>query len=99
MIVEFATQAVVEYEEALSGYDWHGTGVGNSFANSVRETVEKISDFPNVGSPLSKGIRKSRVRGFQYCLIYQLMDQKVYVLAVAHDKRLPGYWKSRIIKV
>lgn len=35
------------------------------------------------------------VSRFPYHLVYLLGDEVIHVLAVAHDYRRPGYWKSR----
>ena len=35
------------------------------------------------------------MRRFPYLIVYQLVGQKLRVIAVAHCRRKPGYWKTR----
>jgi toxin ParE1/3/4 len=33
---------------------------------------------------------------FPYAVVYSLIDDAVYVLAVAHSRRRPFYWQDRL---
>jgi hypothetical protein len=33
---------------------------------------------------------------FPFSLVYRVLESEVEVLAVAHGKRRPGYWRSRL---
>jgi hypothetical protein len=37
-----------------------------------------------------------RLRRFPYLLVYSLSAAAVQVIAVAHGKRRPGYWRRRL---
>lgn len=41
-------------------------------------------------------VRSRRVPGFPYRLVYVAQTSELVVLALAHDKRLPGYWRERV---
>jgi len=43
-----------------------------------------------------KPVRRARVPGFPYRLIYEELGDCIHVLAIMHDSREPGYWKSRL---
>ncbi len=32
---------------------------------------------------------------FPYYLIYSISSETVYILAIAHERRKPGYWETR----
>lgn len=40
-------------------------------------------------------IRRAAVRGFPYRIVYTVGAESIEVLAFAHDKRKPGYWRDR----
>lgn len=42
------------------------------------------------------GVRYILFHRFPYALIYMVLDSRVIVIAVAHTRREPGYWLSRI---
>ena len=39
--------------------------------------------------------RQFLVDGFPYRLIYRERDDDLYIVAIAHPSRHPGYWKQR----
>lgn len=43
-----------------------------------------------------EGIRRRAVRRFPYHLIYLELPDRLQILAVAHDRRRPGYWVGRV---
>lgn len=61
----------------------------------VQTTIERILDFPNAWPPLSSRTRRCLTNRFEYGIIYQVQGDEVRILAVAHHKRRPGYWKER----
>lgn len=56
--------------------------------------------WPNAGAPVTGvgadlDIRRVRVGRFPYQLAYMTEDDRIHILAVAHDRRRPGYWHRR----
>jgi len=45
--------------------------------------------------PLKAGTRRYVMRRFPFVLVYRTLDSTVEVVAIAHGRRRPGYWKSR----
>ncbi len=41
-------------------------------------------------------VRSKGVTGFQYRGIYFVQDSRLTIVAVAHSKRRPGYWRERM---
>jgi hypothetical protein len=41
------------------------------------------------------GTRRYLLKRYPYAVIYRELDDLIWVVAVAHGKRRPGYWKSR----
>ena len=41
------------------------------------------------------GTRKFLLRRFPYGVVYRITKSAIQVIAVAHGRRRPGYWKSR----
>ena len=44
----------------------------------------------------SPGIRRYRVPGFPYNILYRLVESDIEVLVVAPHRRRPGYWLGRL---
>ncbi len=41
------------------------------------------------------GTRRRLLRHFPYTIFYEIDRRTVFVLAVAHNRRAPGYWRGR----
>lgn len=41
-------------------------------------------------------VRRKGVIGFPYGVLYFSTDSEIVIVAYAHEKRRPGYWKRRL---
>jgi mRNA-degrading endonuclease RelE of RelBE toxin-antitoxin system len=63
--------------------------------DAVEKNLALIRTNPFIGKIDKEGNRRFRVKNFPYLLIYKIKQQTIFVLAVAHTSRKPGYWKNR----
>ncbi len=88
-------QASVELIDASNFYESRQKMLGIRFLDSVERGLDTICSDPLIWKPDRLGRRKYIVWKFPYFLIYKLKNSTIYILAVAHTNRKPGYWKSR----
>jgi toxin ParE1/3/4 len=87
--------AVAEINEAVDFYDLENPGLGSVFIDEIQRAIESILDSPDA-APLIRGrVRKRIVTKFPYSLIYSVRQDEIRILAVAHQKRRPFYWRGR----
>lgn len=43
-------------------------------------------------------MRACRVDGFPYRVVYEVLPDAIYIIAVAHASREPGYWTNRLTR-
>jgi toxin ParE1/3/4 len=87
--------AETEINEAADFYDLESPGLGNVFIDEVQRAIQSIVEFP-AAAPLVRGrVRKRIVTKFPYSLVYAAREDEVRILAVAHHKRRPFYWRGR----
>jgi hypothetical protein len=48
-----------------------------------------------LGQRFAKEIR-GRARVFPYAVLYSIEDDYILIVAIAHGKRRPGYWRHRL---
>ena len=87
--------AEAEINEAADFYDLESPGLGSVFLDEIQRALQSIVDFPEA-APLVRGcVRKRIVTKFPYSLLYSTRGSEIRVLAVAHHKRRPFYWRGR----
>lgn len=98
MDVEFIEPASIELDDAIQYYNLKSYGLGDKFFDEVLKIAELISRFPEGWTQNTEHTRKAVLKKFPYNLIYTLHNNKIYILAVAHQHREPEYWIDRIFK-
>jgi len=96
MNVEFLPEADEELREAARYYGNEAAGVGLRFIAEIRRAVAFIADNPLAAADIGGGIRRKVLNHFPYGLLYAVEPESIVVVAVAHQKRRPRYWHSRI---
>jgi len=87
--------AEIEINEAADFYDIESPGLGSVFIDEVQRAIKIISLFPDA-APVVRGlVRKKPLVKFPYSLIYSIRQEEFRLLAVAHQKRRPFYWRGR----
>ena len=96
MQVEFIEPASIELDDAIEYYELQMNGLGKIFFNEVLDTTELLSQFPFLWSKCTVNTRKAAMRKFPYNIIYSVLIDKIYVIALAHQHREPEYWIDRL---
>jgi hypothetical protein len=101
MRLPFVADAVAELEEAAAWYESERRGYGGLFAAEVRRAVDRAATLPMSGLKLGgfhsdRDVRRFAVRRFPYRVITALVSGSRAVVAVAHERRAPGYWRDRL---
>ena len=91
-----ARPAAEELAAAVDWYEKRRAGLGSEFYDAIVRTVNRIAEMPEAGSPfLDLKARRMLVTGFPYQVVYRIDSHDIRVIAVAHLKRRPGYWRHR----
>jgi toxin ParE2 len=85
-----------ELDEAIVYYNGESPGLGDALLLETVAAIDRILRFPDAWHPLGDEIRRCRLRQFPYGLIYSKDEEGILILAVAHTRREPGYWRDRI---
>lgn len=96
MSIRYLPGAVVDLNEALAYYSQRNVHAAQRFADAVRAREQAILDFPELAYSLGGMLRVLRVARFPYSLVYLPIESDILIIAVAHHKRRPAYWKSRL---
>ena len=73
-------------------------GRGEDFLNVVEATYARVMRAPETFSPVprTRSVRSAKVEGYPFRVFFVPIVDGVLVLAAAHERRRPGYWKPRL---
>jgi plasmid stabilization system protein ParE len=94
--VDFHPRAVADAKEARRWYAQRSPEAARRFVSELKRVVEQIATTPERWPPHLYGTRFYRLRRFPYIVVYRRIPDTVQVVAVAHGRRKPGYWRKRI---
>jgi toxin ParE1/3/4 len=89
-------EADVELTAVAKRYKCERPELARDFLHAFRTTTDAIATQPDRFSFVEKPVRRARVPGFPYGIVYEELEDCVHVLAVMHNSREPGYWKNRL---
>jgi plasmid stabilization system protein ParE len=95
--VRISGPASDEFTEAVRWYETRRPGLGAALYGAVNATIEGIERQPEIGTAayLDPQTRRMLVVRFPYQVVYHLHRDEIVIVAIAHLKRRPGYWKHR----
>ncbi len=86
----------MELRDAVRYYGARLPQLGADFVAEVRRVTALVVLRPHAGEPMARGRRRWRCERFPYAAVYRVApDGSIRVLAVAHHRRRPGYWRAR----
>jgi len=91
----FHPEAEAEFIESSAFLESRLPGLGEAFAAAVAAAISLIGDYPEIGVPDGPARRCLRVQRFPYSVVYEYREDSILILAVAHGRRQPGYWRAR----
>lgn len=101
LAVSYHPEASGELRADVAWYEERGSGLGDRFEDEVDSVIDGLLEWPESGSvwpgwdsiPV---VRSRPVPDFPYRLVYLLHADELVVVAIAHAKRKPGYWRDRV---
>ena len=95
MKYSFHPSAKKELNEAIDYYDECQEKLGVEFTKEVYKSIQVILQFPQAWSPLSKNTRRCLINRFPYGIIYQVIKNEIFIIAIMQLSKKPNYWDDR----
>lgn len=93
--VEFHPEAVYEARSAREWYQTQNQAVSDAFVAEIDHAIEQIREAPTRWPVYLHGTRRYLLGRFPYFVVYREYESRIQVVAVAHARRRPGYWRER----
>jgi plasmid stabilization system protein ParE len=93
--VIFDPDARNEFLASVQYYEDCQPKLGYRFRRAIESAINKITESPFRYRILHRPFRRYLVQKFPFAIIYSIEPDHIRIIAVAHTKRLPGYWIER----
>ena len=94
--VRFHPEAEQEYLLSLAWYHERSRAAALDFEDEFQRAVFEVAEFPDRWPIYFSRCRRFVLRQFPFSLVYRNLENEVFVLAVPHGHRRPGYWRKRL---
>lgn len=97
----FELDAADDLAAAAAWYEERTPAAGLRLILAVHETVRRITEHPSAYPLVPRvaralGVRRALVRVFPYAVIFRVRGEEIRIIAIAHTKRRPRYWRERV---
>lgn len=95
MTILFHELAQAELRYAAEDYESKHHLLGREFVATIERGLERLSAFPDSGTPYVAGTRRLILGRFPYNIVYYREGASIVIVAISHHRRVPGYWAGR----
>ncbi|MFM9970625.1 MAG: type II toxin-antitoxin system RelE/ParE family toxin [Burkholderiales bacterium] len=93
--IDLLPQAEAEIREAFLWYFARSPLAANEFRTEVLDAIDGLGETADTWPEDESGFRYYVLRHFPYTVHYEFEERRATVIAVAHQRREPGYWHDR----
>jgi plasmid stabilization system protein ParE len=92
----FHPEASEEYSKAVEYYASVAPELGVRLYEEIERLLLEIRREPERFFRFSPPARRALARKFPYSVVYLDEPDRIWIVAVMHAKRQPGYWRERL---
>jgi len=92
----FHPEAAEEYADVANYYTRIYPELGGRFYDEMERLIQGIRREPQRFRRFDPPAQRHFSSVFPYAVIYVEQPDRIWILAMMHIKRRPGYWKSRV---
>ena len=90
------SQAILELDEAVAYYELERIGLGLELLDEFSSVFLRVRQYPRAFPVFENSlVRYGLVRRFPYVVYFREFENYIWIVAVSHARRRPGYWKKR----
>lgn len=92
----FHPEAAEEAEAAVAWYARRSIRAPEKFVQELEICIQSITNAPHQWPPFEGNARRVFLRRFPYSVVYCIRPSEITIIAVAHSRRRPRYWRDRV---
>jgi plasmid stabilization system protein ParE len=85
--------------EARAAVDWYRTkslSAARAFLKELDRAINMVADKPEIWPQYTQGTQRYLLHRFPFFVVYRQTAVRIEIVAIAHARRKPGYWKERL---
>jgi plasmid stabilization system protein ParE len=94
--VRFHPAAAQDVESTYECYAARDASAADGFREELRQAVDAVTANPHAWPRYGSRVRHYVFPRYPFSLVYLVRGDDIQVVAVAHGRRRPGYWRSRL---
>jgi len=94
--VDIHPEAIAEAQAANRWYRERSPSAAAAYLAELDLAVAAIAENPEMWPRYVHGTRRYILHRFPFYLVYRETADRIEIIAVAHGRRKPGYWKDRV---
>ena len=86
--------------ESRAAVDWYresSVSTARAFLVEIDRAISRIAERPQIWPQYTHGTQRYLLHRFPFFIVYRQTSVRIEVVAIAHAKRKPGYWKERLV--
>lgn len=88
--------AECDREAALLYYGRDSEAAANDFSVALEQAKGAIARQPRTWRIFEGDLRRYKLSGFPFAIIYRLLGEEIWIIAIENAYRQPGYWRDRL---
>ena len=94
--IQVHSQARAEARKAVLWYLEQSESAAVGFSAELQEAFLAIRKSPQLYPAYLHGTQRRILNRYPFSVVYRELLHAIQIIAVAHAKRRPGYWKKRV---
>lgn len=92
--VELHPEALIEARAAVDWYRERNPSAAAALLAEIDVAINEIAASPERWPGFLHGTRRFLLHRFPFSVVYRIGDDAIQVIAFAHARRRPGYWRE-----
>lgn len=88
-------ESIADLLEAISYYDEISSELSEDLIEHYRSCIKQLTSNPRIYPSFYTKYRKINLERFPYKIVFRIQVDTIHIVAFAHHKRKPSYWRSR----
>lgn len=88
-------EAIREAHAARKWYEERNAAAADAFMSELDAAIARIEQGPRRWPPYLGGTHRYLLHRFPFSIVFRETLSRVEIVAVAHGRRRPGYWRGR----